>query len=465
MENSNQLPPPPPALPSNWGEMTGDEKREYYVAGWAGVEGKNFDSPEIEEKYKKRTQRLLDAIAHKEPDEVPTILLTEGFVVEHGGCNHADTFYNYDKYMPAALKFQEDFKDDLDYSILTYGQSGVAYDLLGMKLIRWPGGAGPDGLPEHAQFQYVEKEYMLEDEYDELIANPEGYMMRTYLPRICSNLGGLATVPNFMNYVECPAFSGSLFAMSKGMPTRQAFELMFEAADAVADNMFKLFATAATITSRYGTPGIIGGITYSPFDIIGDTMRCTVGMMKDLYRQPDKVLAAVQALVPLSIKMGASMVEGSRCPIILIPLHKGADGFMSPQQFEKFYWPALKATILGLIDAGCIPLPVIEGSYNQRFDIMAADPLPKGKVMFMLDRSDMKLAKEKIGDWASLMGNVPASLFRQGSPQDLENYVKDLCETCMPGGGFCLSPGAMIDQANAENISAFLQCGKKYGKY
>jgi len=33
-------------------------------------------------------------------------------------------------------------------------------------------------------------------------------------------------------------------------------------------------------------------------------------------------------------------------------VHRGADGFMSDEQFERFCWPTLKAVLLGLIEAG-----------------------------------------------------------------------------------------------------------------
>lgn len=122
---------------------------------------------------------------------------------------------------------------------------------------------------------------------------------------------------------------------------------------------------------------------------------------------------------------------------------------MSPEQFKKFYWPSLKAAMQGLIDAGCIPVPFVEGSYNQRLDIMADDPLPSGKTLWIFDRTDMKAAKEKVTCWGGISGNVPASLFKQGSAQDLDDYCKNLIETCAPGGGFCVAPGAVIDHGRS----------------
>ena len=36
--------------------------------------------------------------------------------------------------------------------------------------------------------------------------------------------------------------------------------------------------------------------------------------------------------------------------LIVIPLHKGADGFLSDEQFKKFYWPNFRALLVGLIE-------------------------------------------------------------------------------------------------------------------
>lgn len=462
-KNEISLPVGPPPLPTNWHEMTGDEKYQYYAGGWAATEGKPFESPEIAELYRKRAQRILDVVALKEPDEVPAFLFTEGYVLEYSGILPVDAFYHMDKYIAALFKLHEDF--ELAYAVPTYAQPGRALDMLGMKLIRWPGSSLPTALPDDTAFQYVEAEYMKENEYDELINNPEGYILRKYMPRICSEMSGLAALPNALNMVETPGFSSTLFGLSQGMPARQALDLLLKAADEGAQTMWQFLMAGMQVMGKYGAPSLMGGASFSPYDMIGDTMRCTMGIMKDLYRRPEKVLAAVEALTPMAIQMGAQMAEVTRIPIIAMPLHKGADGFMSPAQFQKFYWPSLKATMQGLIDAGCIPMAFVEGSFNQRLDILAEDPLPPGRSIWCFDRTDMKAAKEKVGSWACIAGNVPASLFRQGTPEMLEDHCRDVIETCAPGGGFFLSPGAIIDQANAENVKAFLACGRKFGKY
>jgi len=443
--------------------MSGDERYQHLADGFVSTEGKPFATPEIAEKYRQRAQRYLDVVALNEPDEVPVAFMGDGFFLENAGIKPVDVFYDQEKAVQAVLEFHEGF--DPGYSVLTGPLSGKAFDTLGLKLIRWPGAANPDSLPDDISFQYVESEYMKADEYDQLIQDPEGYMVRTYVPRICSELGGLATLPSAFDLVEAGNITGTLAGLAKGTPARAAIDTLLKAADESMEAAMPYFLGHMQILSRFGAPSWVGGLSFMPYDIIGDTMRCTTGMMKDMFRHGDRILAAVDTLVPTAVQMGLHMVMVTRSPTVFFPLHKGADGFMSPAQFEKFYWPSMKATCNGLIDAGCIPLLFVEGSYDQRLDIIAADPLPKGRSAWIFDRTDMKAAKEKIGPWGCIAGNVPASLFAYGSVQDMEEYCKDLIDTCAQGGGFFLTPGVILDHAKPENVRAFLKCGEKYGKY
>jgi uroporphyrinogen-III decarboxylase len=83
----------------------------------------------------------------------------------------------------------------------------------------------------------------------------------------------------------------------------------------------------------------------------------------------------------------------------------------------------------------------------------------------MFDQSDMAAVKEKIGAWACIGGNVPASLFKAGSPQQMEDYVKSLIEVAGPDGGYFICPGAAVDDATTENVQAFLDASRKYASY
>jgi uroporphyrinogen-III decarboxylase len=439
--------------------MTPDQKFEARLERWKSTEGKSIETAKAQEAYRARCQRFIDTVHLKQPDRVPVFCSFGGFVADHAGVTHGDMFYDYDKAVKAVIKANTDF--DLDYQASSNCLPGKVYDRLGYQLYRWPGAA----LPNETPFQCVEKEYMRADEYDALIADPEGWCMRAYMPRVFSALAGFQFLPTFFGSTEIPLVP-FMFASTGLVPAvREALQAVLDAGQATAEWLAATGKAAAFCQGKLGLPATAGGFTKAPFDFIGDTLRGTKGVMLDMYRQPDKLLAAVDRLVPMAVEMAVSSANNSGNPFILIPLHKGADGFMSDANFRKFYWPSFKAMMLGMIEQGVVPFLFVEGGYNQRLDVIAESGLPAGKTVWMFDHTDMVAAKKKFGSWACIGGNVPASMFKAAAPKDVDEAVKKLMDTVAPGGGYFLAPGAGLDDANPENIRAYLAAGHKYGVY
>ncbi len=453
------MPPGPPPLPENWIAMSGEEKYHYLAFAWSCTQGKPFMSDEIAQKYARRAKRWLDIIALKEPDRVPVTFMSNGFALENFGNTHGDSFYRHEKVGRGVCQFHEQF--DSEYSALIPLMSGRALETLKCKLIKWPGGPAPYGLPESVGFQYVEKEYMRADEYAYLIANPEGYLLRQFLPRIYEGLKGLEMLPQPYHLVEAASAVSFLMPLAAG-PVREAIDTLLKAADQTMADVRAYMQADMQIMSRFGAPPPFGGICFAPFDLIGDTMRGTVNIMLDMFRRPDDILAACEALLPISVGMAVEGAYATRNPFVIIPLHKGAEGFMSTEQFVKFYWPTFLKQILAMIEAGLVPVPFVEGGYTERLDIIAESGIPAGRTAWLFDRTDMKTAKEKLGGFACIGGNVPASLFSTGTPEMVEAYCTDLLDVAAEGGGFFLSPGAVIDQAKPENVQAYLNVRHSY---
>ena len=146
-----------------------------------------------------------------------------------------------------------------------------------------------------------------------------------------------------------------------------------------------------------------------------------------------------------------------------MPLHRGAEGFMSLKQFETFYWPTLKGMILGFIEAGLTPCPFFEGDYTSRLEYLAE--LPKGKVLGHFDSSDINKVKEVLGKPCCIMGNVPSSLLQTGTQQDVKDYCKKLIDDIGKGGGFILASRSAVDEAKPENVKTMIDFTKEYGVY
>ena len=210
-----------------------------------------------------------------------------------------------------------------------------------------------------------------------------------------------------------------------------------------------------------GYPTLFGGQSHAPFDILADTLRGTRGIFMDMYRQPEKVLAAMDKVTQMNISVGLDGANMSGRPIVFFALHKGDDTFMSDKQYEKFYWPTFRKVIMGLIEEGLVPLLFAEGSYNNRLETIK--DLPRGKVIWYFDRTDMFRAKKILGDNACIAGNVPASLLCTGTPKQVKEYCRKLIEVCGEGGGFILTGGASIDKGDPDNLRAMTEAAMEYG--
>ena len=443
-------------------QLSPDEKREALFQRWLSPKDPQgndlqFQSPKAEKAYKERVTRIKDAIQLKKlPDRVPVTIFPSMWPVFYSGMTVQEAMYDYDKSSKAFKKFILDFEPDAHMGSAQFGP-GEFYEILDYKLYSWPG----HGVsPEHS-YQCNEGEYMTADEYDALIQDPSSFFSNVYLPRVFGALEPFQMLPFLPGILEI--YGVAFNFIPYGLPPVQgAYKALFEAgAEALkwAGAVGGVEGELATL----GFPQILGGFTKAPFDTIGDTLRGTKGIMLDIYRQPDKLIEAMEAITPLMIKMGVGAAQMNGKPIIFIPLHKGADGFLSDEQFKTFYWPTLRKVIMGLIDEGCVPFPAAEGGYSSRLKIV--QDIPEGKTLWMIDQTDMAKAKETLGKNACLLGNMPSAMLNLGTPQEVRDYAKKLIDTAGKGGGFVMSNGAFFDHAKPENVKAMVDFTKEYGVY
>ena len=153
---------------------------------------------------------------------------------------------------------------------------------------------------------------------------------------------------------------------------------------------------------------------------------------------------------------GGSMAN--RSPFIFLSLYKGADGFMSNDQFAKFYWPFLRDVMVGFIDNGCIPAPFVEGGYNQRLEFIT--DLPVGKSLFIFDRTDMVRAREILGGKSCIGGGIKVSLILAGTLEQVERETKKMLDAVKGDGGYGLGIGTAMDDTRPGTLDAFIRAGR-----
>jgi uroporphyrinogen-III decarboxylase len=206
-----------------------------------------------------------------------------------------------------------------------------------------------------------------------------------------------------------------------------------------------------------------GALISAPFDFMSDTLRGMRGIMVDMYRCADKLLAAQEKVVPLLVDYAVTAARRIGSAYCFIPLHRGADGFMSLEQFETFYWPSLKAMLQGLIEGGVTPHVFYEGCYDQRLQYLRE--LPKGKTIGRFDSSDLFEVKEVLGDTMCIMAGFPVSLLQSGTPEQIRALTKELIQVVGKDGGFIMGASSSIAEADPELVKVWVDATKEYGVY
>ena len=403
-----------------------------------------------------RTKRFADAYALKQPDRIPISLMLGHMLAEMFPVTRQELYENPAKAQEcleeAALFFNADAVAGL------FGGPAVSR-ILGDQMTKWPG----YGLNEHGSFQFNEQEFMKADEYDAFIADPSDYALRKYLPRAFSELKGLAYMPHtamwnfgFYNTMNLGAYANPAIL--------SAFEALYKAVQVTAASVPGMIAGFQRMAALGFAPGLsLAVMTEAPFDFMSDTLRGMRGIMLDMHKRPEKLLAAMEKNLEFQLDNAITMANAMHVKEVFIPLHRGSDGFMSIPQFEKFYWPTLKAMQLRLVEAGLTPVVFYEGVWDERLDYLA--DLPKGKTVGMFQNGDIFKVKKVVGDVMCISGGMPVSMLTS-SAEEVRAWTKRLCEEVGKDGGFVMSANiGDMEGAKPELVKVWVEATKEYGHY
>ncbi len=454
---------------------TRESLRKRLVQAKEEIERKNGKS--LSELYREKEQRMVDASQLKIPDRIPVTFQTTVFACRYVGIPISSMYYDHNAYRMASLLTSLEFDADTGGAGM-FSDSGTILGLLDAKNAAWPGGT----LPPDTPYQFIEGEYMKQDEYDLFLSDPSDFVLRYYLPRVYGLLAPLPKLPSFKDMI-----GGMGIQLIASLLTSPEFREIGKVLIKVSEEQEKQRKELAEFTSEMmelGFPpeyvggegmggtatrgaGGGGGVGFggAPFDTISDFLRGMKGAMMDMYRCPDKLLAACDMLFDWRQKKAVPFPPDAygNPRRVFMALHRGSDGFMSVKDFEKFYWPTLKKAILATVDLGCIVAPFFEGVWNQRLEYLL--DFPKGKVVFHCELTDVFRAKKIIGNRMCIQGGVPPTILQAGTPQEVEDYTKKVIDEVGKGGGLIIRPGSASDYARPENIRAMVETVKKYGRY
>ena len=214
-----------------------------------------------------------------------------------------------------------------------------------------------------------------------------------------------------------------------------------------------------------GVPTLFGFGPFIPLEGFRFT-RSFQMLIADLFRRPEKFLAAAEASldeqIPLGIKNFNAVKKTKKWGYLSIQIGMTTGSMLSPKQFDKFYWPFAQRLIRALVDADITPWLHCDSNWTPFLERFTE--LPKGKVVLDLDGlTDIFKAKAILRGHLCISGDVPAALLKLGTPQEVSTYCKKLIDIVGDGGGFILSSGCSVPlDARLENVKALVDTGKGY---
>ena len=415
------------------------------------IEAEAGKTPEV--LYDERERRVRDAIMNRTPDRVPLFILPEP--VKYAGLGHAAEFYDPRSWKKAVQA--ETLYLQPDMALGGFGSSGRAWELLGVLNRLWPGGP----LPPTYEYQFVEGEYMKEDEYDHFLSNPGDFIVRRLLPRVYSSLEPLADLPPLANMFFgfehlTPMFTSPAFVRLAEV-LRQAGAEVQRYRDENGDVYEEMALLGFPAFSTFGGAG------GAPFDTLSSFLRGMEGSMIDMFRRPEKLLRACDLILEMRIASAVPADPSKRGnpKRVGLPLWRGDLCFMSDRQFERFYWPGLKKALQASVDLGFVPLPFFEAPYGER--LARLRELPADSIIAFVDSRDVRLARKALRGHTCLITTAPGSV-KYWTLQQTEEFYKTVIDDCADGGGLMLNV-TFPDSATPEQKKAMLDSLKAYGRY
>lgn len=405
--------------------------------------------------YDARWQRILDCVNLRQPDSMPVVLHPTFWLAKYGGITCKELMYNYEKTKQLAERAILEFEPDIHSPMVLGTAMGRALEATDFKQVQWPG----HGVGDNQPYQYLDREYMTADEYDDFLFDPTGYYLQKYLPRVAGCFEGIQELPYLPGLHYFRLVNGIRPFAKPGL--RKALENIMKAAEEV-----EVFAghhidftqkmTALGFPVGYGTTSV------SPYDLIADYFRGATSMMKDLFRHKDKLLAMLEKARIFLLRQTIAAARATGNPVVFIPVHWAPDAFMSQKQFETFWWPPFRQMLIELIEADLIPMPLWESDCTKRLETIK--DIPAGKCIYWFERTDMVKVFEVLGDRVALRGNLSPSMMTTGTPADVDAAVKHLVDNVWSKGGKLILDSAfgMPDETPIENVRAMFGAARKY---
>ena len=184
-------------------------------------------------------------------------------------------------------------------------------------------------------------------------------------------------------------------------------------------------------------------------------IRSMAEFLYDLYDNPGPIMDIINTFQPMEDEQNIKRMKETGGTRVWNAAMRSSSTFASPELFDEYIWPSMKATILRYHDAGI--MTVLHADSNWLPMLHRFTEVPRGSMLIELDGStDIFKAYDILKGWQPIRGDVPSTMFAFGTPEEVSEYCEKLIQMGM-GGGFFLASGCEIPlNAKVENIKAMI---------
>jgi uroporphyrinogen-III decarboxylase len=368
--------------------------------------------------YQERYALIEKAIKLEPVDRIPVVYMGVAFAPRYMGMSIAEFCADPEAALQVTLAAM-DRLGGLDGANMAGGGS-IAAALTGLWLshIAIPGRE----LPPESLWQVQEAEVLTVDDYDTILEKGFNAFLMEYLPRV----------------VDMAEFGAAMaWNAANGARTQQLYR----------EHGYVVVCDAPMMANIPFEP-LCGGRSMGKFFL-------------DLYRIPDKVEAVMQVMLAETL----AGIEAINAPFGIggawLGGWRAASALLAPKLWDRFVWPYYLAIANALIAKGI--KPVLHWDQDWTRDLARLKELPAKTCVLNPDgMTDLRKFKELVGDRMAVMGDVPASLFAAGTPDDIYDYVRDLVRDIGPTG-LILCPGCDAPiNTKPENMEAFVAAAHEF---
>ena len=348
--------------------------------------------------YAQKYENYQKSIQRQEGGYVPTGMINTGGDLFWEGKTAFELADNHEAYAKAMTSFLDDMWMDVNFlsGLTTTPRRDAAFP------------TAENRLAENGTLTHLQNPMMKPEEYDQLIADPKGYIANVLLPR---------KYPYLYENRETAKSALKVYAEEQ-----------------VDNFIVQMAETNKYLAEHYGVPTCMN-MQYAlntPLDHIFDYFRGFRGTLTDLRCHPDKVRAALESIWNYrSAAQTAVPFDASR-GFAFQPCHIPA--YLNPKQFAELYWPYEKKLIEWVAAGGGKIMLIMEGHWGDLMRYFLE--VPKDSLVLAVDDDDILEVKRVLGNHQIIAGGLSLAETRLKPFDQIKDSIKKVIDACAPGGGF-----------------------------